>query len=73
MRIPKILRKKFFNSYSKYYNVKLHEIVDPIESFETFSAFFTRRVQPRYIDMSQKKILSPADSKVLKISEITCD
>jgi len=48
-KIPHFMRKKFFSMYSKYYNVKLDEIIDPIDSFETFSAFFTRHVKPREI------------------------
>lgn len=47
MKIPKLMRKKFFKLYSKYYKVKLDEIVDPLDSFETFSAFFTRKIKPR--------------------------
>ncbi len=47
MKIPKLMRKKFFKLYSKYYKVKLNEIVDPLDSFETFSAFFTRKIKPR--------------------------
>ena len=33
MKIPKFARKKFFQLYSKYYHVKLDEIVNPIDSF----------------------------------------
>lgn len=33
MTIPKFMRKKFFSYYSRYYHVKLHEIVDPLDSF----------------------------------------
>lgn len=62
------MRKKFFQIYSRYYKVKLDELVEPLDSFETFSAFFTRRVKPRKFDMNSKKIISPADSKILKIS-----
>lgn len=47
--------------------------MDPIDSFETFSAFFTRRVKPREILNDPTKLLSPADSKILKISEIDLD
>jgi len=33
MKIPKFMRKKFFNFYAKYYKVKLNEIIDPLDSF----------------------------------------
>ena len=70
VKIPKFLRKRFFTIYAKKYHVKLDEIIEPLESFETFSAFFTRRVKPRHIDTDTNAIICPADSKVLKISEI---
>lgn len=73
VKIPKFLRKKFFTLYSKKYNVRLDEIIEPFDSFETFSAFFTRKVKPRNIDPDPSAIICPADSKVLKISEISED
>jgi hypothetical protein len=68
VKIPKFLRRKFFTLYAKKYHVKLDEIVEPIDSFETFSAFFTRKVKPRLIDPDPSALICPADSKVLKIS-----
>ena len=73
VKIPKFLRKRFFTLYAKKYHVKLDEIIEPLESFETFSAFFTRKVKPRHIDTDTNAIICPADSKVLKISEINED
>ena len=73
MPIPKFMRKKFFRAYARHYQVKLHEIVDPLDSFETFAAFFTRRVKPRNIDADPCHLISPADSKILKIAEIQED
>ena len=73
MRIPKFMRKKFFRAYARHYKVKLNEIVDPLDSFETFAAFFTRRVKPRSIDVDPSHLISPADSKILKIAEIQED
>lgn len=73
VKIPKFLRKKFFTLYAKKYHVKLDEIIEPLDSFETFSAFFTRKVKPRNINPDPSAIICPADSKVLKISEIDED
>ena len=70
MKIPRFMRKKFFKTYSRYYGVKLDEIIDPIDQFSTFSSFFTRKVKPRRIDQDPHLLISPADSKILKISEI---
>jgi phosphatidylserine decarboxylase len=70
MKIPKFMRNKFFGIYCKYYRVPVDEIVDPINSFETLSAFFTRQVKPRPIPTDPDLLLSPCDSKILKISEV---
>ena len=68
IKIPKFLRKRFFSLYSRKYHVKLDELLEPLESFESFSAFFTRKVKPRQIDQDENLVVCPADSKVLKIS-----
>ena len=73
VKIPKFLRKKFFSLYAKKYQVKLDEIIEPLDSFENFSAFFTRKVKPRLVPSNPADIICPADSKVLKIAEITED
>ena len=70
MKIPKFMRKKFFKTYSRYYGVKLEEIVEPLDHFATFSSFFTRKVKSRRIDGNPHLLISPADSKILKISDI---
>lgn len=49
MTVPKMLRKKFFSAYSKHYQVHVEDMIEPFESYRTFSAFFTRRVKPRSI------------------------
>jgi len=48
-------------------------MVQPMEYYSTFNEFFTRRVKPRTIDTNANMIVSPADSKVLTIKEITGD
>ena len=73
MRIPKFMRHRFFNAYARYYRVKLEEVADPLDSFPTFAAFFTRRVKPRTLTNDPSALLSPADSKILKIAEIQED
>mmetsp|Transcript_10343 Transcript_10343/g.8899 ORF Transcript_10343/g.8899 Transcript_10343/m.8899 type:complete len:150 (-) Transcript_10343:172-621(-) len=59
--------------YAKTYKVRLGDIVEPIDSFENFLAFFTRQIHPRELDPAPKAMLSPADSKVLCFSEVTRD
>lgn len=45
-------RKPVFNLFSKLYGVNQEEIKEPLESFSTFNAFFTREVLPRNIDIA---------------------
>jgi len=59
--------------YSRAFKVRLNDIVDPLDSFETFGDFFTRRIHPRPVDNDPRVLVSPADSKVLCLSEVTKD
>lgn len=73
MKIPRALRKPLFTMYAKTYGVILHEIENKIESFESFSKFFTRTIKPRAICPEPLSIASPADSRVLTFSEVKGD
>jgi len=73
VKIPVFLRKPLFTMYAKFYNVILDEIVNDIESFESFSKFFTRTIRPRPVDAQPLSIASPADSRVLTFSEVKGD
>lgn len=48
-------------------------MVEDMEYYTTFNEFFTRKVKPRVIDQNEDLIVSPADSKVLTISEVKGD
>jgi len=73
LKVPQPLRKPLYTFYSKVYNVKLDEIEDEIESFESFNKFFTRTIKPRPIDPQPFSLASPADSRVLTFSEVKGD
>lgn len=73
IKIPEALRKPLFTLYAKVYGVRLHEIQNKIESFESFGKFFTRTIHPRPICAEPFAIASPADSRVLTFSEVKCD
>ena len=63
------MRKPFYTSFARLYHVKLDEIEQPLEEFENFLAFFTRKIKPLLIE----SIVSPTDSKVLFFSEVSGD
>jgi len=73
LKVPQPLRKPLFTFYSRVYNVNLEEIENDIESFESFSKFFTRTIRPRPIDPQPFSLASPADSRVLTFSEVKGD
>lgn len=70
MYIPTFLRSPLFGLYSRVYNVKQEDMVEPIESYNSFVEFFTRKVKPRTIDQSPNILVAPADSHVLSFGEI---
>lgn len=67
------IRSTIYHKFSDIYNVNKNDIVEEITSFKTFNEFFTRQVKPRPISPDQNEILSPADSKILAISEVVND
>ena len=73
LKIPHFMRKPLYTSFARLYNVKLDEIEQPLDEFESFLAFFTRKIKPLLIDGTPQSIASPADSKVLCFSEVSGD
>lgn len=55
------------------YDVNYSDIIDPLDSFENFQQFFTRKVKPREFPKESNKLIVPADSKVLSFCEIKDD
>lgn len=44
-----------------------------LKDYNNFKEFFTRSVKPREIDQNPNILVSPADSKILQISELKGD
>eukprot|EP01022_Parablepharisma_sp_SALTPOND_P015728 TRINITY_DN2250_c0_g1_i1.p1 TRINITY_DN2250_c0_g1~~TRINITY_DN2250_c0_g1_i1.p1 ORF type:complete len:185 (+),score=6.00 TRINITY_DN2250_c0_g1_i1:449-1003(+) len=74
IRIPKLLRVPIFSIYSRYFEVKLHEINEPLSSYSTFNAFFTRKLKPEVRPIARpfdlKSLVSPCDAKVLACGRV---
>lgn len=47
LHVPKFLRKTLFGLYARTYDVKIEDMVKPLEEYNTFVDFFTREVKPR--------------------------
>ncbi len=63
---PKIVLLPFLKFYSAYYSVNLEEAAKPLEDFNSFNEFFTRKLKAssRMIDLSPKSIISPVDGVI---------
>ncbi len=63
VRAPKPVLRAAIRTFAKAYKVDLDEAADPIDSFDTFQAFFTRKLRAgaRPIDDMPEVMPSPAD------------
>lgn len=67
-KLPPRMGKALIDTYARVFGVNLNE-VDPMaleEGFETFDAFFTRRLREgaRFIDRSPHVVVSPSDGEL---------
>ena len=59
--------------YANFYGVITEDMVSPMEEHKNFAEFFTRKVKPRTINPNPRELVSPADSKILSLHQITGD
>jgi phosphatidylserine decarboxylase len=61
--------------FIKLYNINMDEYEKPANDYTSFNDFFIRKLKPntRQIDQGLTSIISPADSKVLVIPDISVD
>jgi len=69
---PEPVLKTAMHAYCRAYGVDLSECEVPARGFETFDAFFTRRLKPgaREVDVDPGAIVSPADGRVEDLGTI---
>lgn len=69
------LSKYKIKSFIKKYSINTNEFLKDISEFKDFNDFFIRELKPnsRLIDQAQNKIISPADSKLFVIPDISQD
>jgi phosphatidylserine decarboxylase len=63
---PRAILRAAIHTYCKAYGVSLDDYEVPPNGFETFDAFFTRRLKPgaRPLDADEEALLSPADGRI---------
>ncbi|KAM3130558.1 hypothetical protein pb186bvf_017367 [Paramecium bursaria] len=67
LTIPKFLRKPLFSIFCEIYGVRRQDMIQPLEYYQSFNAFFTRKIKTRKIEQG---IISPCDSKILSITKV---
>jgi phosphatidylserine decarboxylase len=73
LRGPSPLLERAIHTFARVYGVDLSEAIVPEGGFDTFNAFFTRRLHPgaRPPDPDPAAVLSPADGRVEDLGPIT--
>jgi len=71
-RLPKRVVQQAISWYIQAYGVNVAEMEHPPEAYESFDAFFTRRLQEgvHTINTSPNTLVSPADCKILNSGRI---
>ncbi len=72
LRAPKPVMRFAIGTFSKIYKVEVEEAERPVLEYETFQAFFTRRLKPnlRPFDADSKVVPSPADGALSKFGPL---
>ena len=71
-RPPGPVLRTFIKAYCKTYNVDLNQVAEPMESFRTFNAFFTRELQDgaRPVDAAADVTVCPADARLQTVGRV---
>lgn len=66
LRLPGPLLRGLIRAYARAYRVDLGEAAGPPESFESFNAFFTRRLRDgaRHVDADPEVLVAPCDARL---------
>lgn len=72
LELPSPILSSLIDVYSRYYNIKRHEIKTPVGSMKTFNDFFTRELRPelRPIDQEPGSVVSPVDGTIAEFGDI---
>jgi len=75
VRWPAFVLRPFLRFYARAFGVDLTEAAEPLESFATFNAFFTRRLRAgaRPTAGTEGVVVSPSDSRLRAIGPVPPD
>jgi len=73
--LPRWMHRKSIAVFAKQYNVHVEEAEKPIEEYESFAAFFARRLKPgmRPVDAADLAIVSPVDGRISQLGQMEED
>ncbi len=74
-RLPAVMLRPLLHGYVRAFGVDMQEAADPVESFPSFNAFFTRRLKPgtRPLPTEETVVVSPADSLLTSVGPVPPD
>lgn len=65
------IKRPFIKTFAKQYKVNMSEaVVENLEQFENFNAFFTRALKPGMRPLDEASVVSPADGAISQIGPI---
>jgi phosphatidylserine decarboxylase len=75
LRVPKPLLRTLIRAYVRAYGVDLSEAAQTLETFDTFNAFFTRRLRDgaRPVADAPDVVVSPADARLQSFGCVPAD
>ena len=75
LRVPRALLRPLLSMFIRAFGVDLAEVPEPVESYPTFNAFFTRRLREgaRPVATDPGVVVSPSDSWLRGIGAVPAD
>lgn len=65
------VKRPFIKTFAKQYKVNMSEaVIEDLEQFENFNAFFTRELKPGMRPLDEAEVVSPADGAISQIGPI---
>lgn len=69
--VPVMLRKPIYSAYGAVFGCNMEEASEPIESYPSLGAFFTRKLKQGVRPISHDDLVSPVDGTVLHFGRVT--
>lgn len=72
LHVPGPILHRFIRGFVRSYDVEVDDVAEPLDSFDTFNAFFTRALRPgaRPVPEDADVVVSPADARLQTIGRV---